>query len=256
MSGILAESDDGVHFTIRDQPLIDLTRAPYPFNQLTNPAIIDYQVTQIDDTYYLVAPVHIAPGGPVGLLGQTKDFQTYEPLETISLPDNRGISLFPEKINGQYYRLDRPTNAGSIWLSSSPDLFHWGRHRLLLEPGYELWNRVKVGPTLPIKTPTGWLVIVHGVWSWQPSDFHYHIGAILLDSEYPERILGKTSSWLLAPEADYETRGMISDVVFPCGALVDLAKDELRLYYGAADTCIGLTTGSVSEVIDACRQGW
>jgi predicted GH43/DUF377 family glycosyl hydrolase len=99
------------------------------------------------------------------------------------------------------------------------------------------------------------LVIVHGVWSWGRADYHYYIGAILLDGEHPERIIGKTKSWLLAPEAEYEAIGMISNVVFPCGALADPAKDELRLYYGAADTCIGLATGSLSAIIDACLHG-
>ena len=256
VGAFIAESADGVHFTVRDKPLIDLRKAPYPFNQVGS-FLIDNRIAQIEDTYYFVTPVDIAPGGPVGMLGRTKDFQTYEPMEIITLPSNRGASLFPEKINGKYYRLDRPGGGemGSpIWICSSPDLIHWGCYRPLLQPGYAFWNRVKIGPTPPIKTPAGWLVITHGVWSWMDSDYHYYIAAMLLDLENPERIIGKTSSWLLAPEKEYELHGVVSDVVFPCGAIADFKKDELRLYYGAADTSVGLATGPLSAVIEACQK--
>jgi len=256
VGGYVAESDDGVHFKVRSKPLIDLRNAPHPFNLVKDP-LIDSRITKIDDTYYFINPVDIEPGAPQGLLGGTKDFQTYQPLEIISLAPNRGTSLFPEKINGKYYRLDRPgagKNPASIWLASSPDLIHWGGFRPVLKPGYMFWNQVKVGPTPPIKTPQGWLVITHGVWSWGDAGYHYYIAAILLDLNNPERVIGKTNSWLLAPEKDYEVHGTVNDVVFPCGALADFEKDELRLYYGAADTNIGLATGSLSAVIEACQK--
>jgi predicted GH43/DUF377 family glycosyl hydrolase len=256
VGGYIAESDDGVHFTVREKPFIDLRNAVYPFNLVKDP-LIDNRITRIEDIYYLVTPVDLEPGAPQALLGCTKDFQTYEPLEIISLAPNRGISLFPEKIRGKYYRLDRP-GAGnvpaSIWLASSPDLIHWGCHRPLLQPGYAFWNQVKIGPTPPIKTSAGWLVITHAVWSWGNSDYHYYIAAMLLDLDNPERVIGKTTSWLLAPEKEYEVHGTVNDVVFPCGALADLEKDELRLYYGAADTNVGLASGLLSAVIEACQK--
>ncbi|MCL6614779.1 MAG: glycoside hydrolase family 130 protein [Firmicutes bacterium] len=254
----LAFSDDGVNFEISDRPFIDLSNAGPPFNQLKG-IIIDNRVTQIGDTYYIMSPVYYeGEGGPFCLLGKTTDFETYVPIEIVSLPSNRVPSLFPEKIKGKYYRLDRPGGGtevpGNIWISSSPDLIHWGCHRPLLRRGYAIWNAVKIGPTPPIKTPEGWLVIVHGVWSWSSADFHYYIGAVLLDLEEPERVIGRTYSWLLAPEADYEVRGTVDNVCFPCGAIADLEKDELRLYYGAADTYVCLATGSLSEVIEACKR--
>ena len=251
----LAVSDDGVHFTIEDHPFITLDTDTYPWN-LINRHIIDSRVTKIDDTYYILTPI-IGPAGPLGVLGKTKDFKEYQVMEVITQPMNRGASLFPEKIGGKYYKLDRP-GAGDdarwgIWLSSSPDLIHWGCFRPVLSPGYVGWGSQKIGPTPPIKTDQGWLVIVHGV--YRPCDGpHYCIGAILLDLEDPCQVIGKTHSYLLNPREDYETRGIVDNVVFPCGALADAEKDELRLYYGAADTSICLATGPLSQIVDACRE--
>ncbi len=254
----LAWSDDGVHFAIEDRSFITLDTTTAPWDRI-HVHIIDNRITQIDDTYYILTPI-MSPMGPVAVLGKTRDFKSYEAMEVVSQPMNRGASLFPEKINGKYYKLDRPgagdgpeVRAG-IWLSSSPDLIHWGCFRPVLEPGYVLWGRQKIGPTPPIKTEDGWLVIVHGV--YRPCDGpHYCIGAVLLDLADPCKVIGKTTSYLLAPQEDYETRGAVDNVVFPCGALADAGKDELRLYYGGADTCICLATGSLSAVIEACKQG-
>ncbi len=78
----------------------------------------------IGDTYYIITPVMVhGYQGPVGMLGKTKDFETYEPIDIITAPQNRGASLFPEKINGKYYKLDRlgPGAIGGcdIWISAS-----------------------------------------------------------------------------------------------------------------------------------------
>jgi beta-1,4-mannooligosaccharide/beta-1,4-mannosyl-N-acetylglucosamine phosphorylase len=250
----IAESENGINFTICNDSFIELEQYGYPYNEIFRHTI-DNRISLIEDKYYLITPV--APldhwFGPVGLLGYTKDFKTYHPMEIISLPANRGISLFPEKINGKYYRLDRPMNGnnkGHIWLSSSPDLIHWGCHRPVLAP-YNYWNSSKIGPTPPIKTEDGWLVIIHGV-SNTCGGTRYYIGAILLSLDEPWRVTGKTASWLLAPEMPYETCGEVNDVVFPCGALTDIDKDLIRIYYGAADTRVCLASGKISEIIKAC----
>jgi len=253
----IATSEDGVTFDIREKPFIDISACGYPFS-LIKGISIDCRITKIDDTYYILTPMSIDGEGPFALMGSTKDFETYTPIEIVSLPSNRGSSLFPEKINGKYYRLDRPTadssNPGSIWIASSPDLIHWGCYRPILKPGYSIWNNIKIGPTPPIKTKDGWLVVIHGVMSWMPSDYHYHIGAVLLDLENPDKVIGRTRSYLLAPELSYEISGIVNDVCFPCGAIANLEKDELKIYYGGADKCICLATGALSEVVEACKQ--
>lgn len=252
----VAESDDGLTFTIRDEPFIQLIEEPYPFDRV-NQHVVDNRLTKIGDTYYIVTLVIPQPNeGPVSVLGKTTDFESYQPIDIINRPKNRGASLFPEKINGKYYKLDRPgAGTGSyatIWISTSENLTHWGEYRPLLQPDINyFWTSTKVGPTPPIKTEEGWLEIFHGVAT--PADgSHYYIGAMLLDLEDPTRIIGRTSSYLLMPEEPYEKHGVTDNVVFPCGVLPFYEKDELWLYYGAADTRICLAKGSLSQVIDAC----
>ena len=254
----VSRSRDGIHFQIDEKPFIAQTYLEslgYPYDVICW-NIIDNRVTKIGDTYYIMTPVSTMKyDGSVTILGKTKDFKKYEVMEVVALPRNRGVSLFPDKIGGKYYRLDRPGAGtgcfGSIWLTSSPDLVHWGCCRPMLAPGYAKWNGSKIGPTPPIRTEKGYLTIVHGVRT--PCDGpRYYISAILLDLKQPWKILGKMSSYLLAPEMDYEANGHVDNVVFPCGAIGDEKKDELRLYYGAADTRICLATGKLSDVIQAC----
>ncbi len=251
----VATSDDGVEFQLRDEPFIQLNHDQYPYNVI-NHHVIDNRVTKIDDTYYILTPVMSKTfDGPAAVLGKTKDFDEYELIDIVTQPRNRGASLFPEKIDGQYVKLDRPGGGtgcyGTIWLSFSPDLIHWGRFRPVLAPGYDMWNNVKIGPTPPIRTERGWLVFTHGVHA-PCGGTRYYIGAILLDLEEPWRVIGKTQEYLLGPDMWYEQHGVCDNVVFPCGALVDESRDSVRLYYGGADTYICLATGSLSRILDAC----
>lgn len=252
----VARSKDGVSFNLERKKFITVPDE-YPFNLAYH--FIDNRISKIDDTYYIITPVKMKGyASPLGLLGKTKDFETYEPIDFVSLPRNCGTSLFPEKINGKYYRLDRPNgdapHEGDIWLSSSPDLIHWGEYRPVLAAGYRFWNTRKIGPTPPIKTDKGWLEIIHGVFR-TAGGIYYYIGAVLLDLQEPWKVIGKTNSYLLAPEMEYERHGNCDNCVFPCGAIADYEKDELRLYYGAADTRICLATASLSEVVQACIDG-
>lgn len=252
----LAESRDGIDFQLHDKPFIALPDR-FPFDTI-NRHLIDSRVTKIGDTYYIVTPVmNERYDGPSAVLGRTDDFKSYEVIDIISQPRNRGASLFPEKIGGKYYKIDRPGGGANsyctMWLSSSPDLVHWGSFRPLLYPGYKYWNSGRLGPTPPIRTDQGWLVIIHGQWA-PACGKQYYIGAILLDLEEPWKIVGRTSSYLLAPEADYERHGACSNTVFPCGALPVYEKDELWLYYGGADSCVCLAIGSLSATVDACRR--
>ena len=250
----IARSRDGIHFELGRENFINMGTTEYPYNLTKH--FIDNRVTKIGDTYYIITPAMMDGfDSPVGVLGRTDDFVTYERIEIITQPKNRGASLFPEKINGKYYKLDRPGGGdggnGDIWISASPDLVHWGGFKPVLAANYKFWNMMKIGPTPPIKTDKGWLDIMHGVYT-PAGGTYYYIGAILLDMEQPWKVIGKTSSYLLGPEKDYETRGNCDNTVFPCGAIADYGKDELRLYYGACDSCICLAAGSLSEIVEAC----
>jgi beta-1,4-mannooligosaccharide/beta-1,4-mannosyl-N-acetylglucosamine phosphorylase len=254
----VALSTDGVHFEINPEPLFKRdTQAPF---STVRPQCIDFRITQIDDMYYVVNP-GCGPWGTMGILSRTRNWNDWENLDIISLPDNRMPCLFPEKINGKYYRLDRPYRVapndhhdfGNMWLASSPDLLHWGSYRPLLKPGFSHWNSTKIGPTPPVKTPEGWLVIIHGVIE-SCSGHRYSMGGMLLDLNNPEKIIGLTKSAILAPFEQYEFNGMVPNVVFPAGFIADWESDDLRVYYGAADNYVGLATGSVRELVALCRK--
>lgn len=257
-SGIHAAfSDDGIHFEIDKEPLCKTLKWTHCEGQFDR-WVIDPRLTKIGDTYYIVRPGQ-GPGGPSALLEKTKDFKTTEFIDCIALPPNRVPCLFPEKINGMYAKLDRPYLAmapqptGSIWLSYSPDLVHWGHYRPVQYPGWNTYFEAKIGPTPPVRTEAGWLVIIHGVWN-TCADSRYSIGAMLLDINDPSIVLGKTESWILTPQAEYERVGHVSNVVFPCGCIPDYEKDEIRVYYGAADERVCLATGSLSKIIEACLK--
>lgn len=253
----VAMSEDGIHFDINPEPLC--SHIDWAGNINYDCWVIDPRLTQIGDEYYIVRPGEGALG-PSALLEKTKDFKTTEFLGCIALPPNRVPCLFPEKIGGRYVRFDRPMTCGSgkgtgeIWLSFSPDLKYWGDYKPLFIPGAAPYFDFKIGPTVPVKTKSGWLELFHGTWNTCDGT-RYSIGAMLLDLEDPSKVIGFTRSWILTPQADYELMGHVGNVVFPCGCLADEEKDEIKVYYGAADECVCLATGSLSELIDACKKG-
>jgi len=258
----VARSKDGIKFKIDPEPFMQPpSEQKEPLFSQLDQHPIDTRLTKIGDTYYILHPGGgwKAPWGTCVILGKTKDFKKYEYLEVVGLPQNRGASLFPEKINGMYARLDRPyspgaaSENGNIWISYSPDLILWGHHRPVLAKGYTTWAWHKIGPTPPVKTDAGWLEIVHGVTS-SCAGARYLLGAVLLDLKDPSKVIGKTKSYILAPLAIYEQTGRVPNVVFACGCIADYKEDRLRVYYGAADTCIGLATGKISEIVDACLK--
>ena len=189
----IARSKDGINFELGNKNFIDTQKEGMPWDLYHH--FIDNRVTKIDDWYYIITPVMVKDfDSPVGMLGRTKDFKSYERIEIITQPKNRGASLFPEKINGKYYKLDRPGGGdgsnGDIWISASEDLVHWGEFKPVLKAGYRFWNVQKIGPTPPIKTNKGWLVIIHGVFT-PAGGTYYYIGAMLLDLEEPWKVIGR-----------------------------------------------------------------
>lgn len=253
----VARSKDGINFTISNKSFIETQSDEHPYPLYHH--FIDNRITRIDDWYYIITPVMVnGYDSPVGMLGRTMDFESYERIDIITQPKNRGASLFPEKIKGKYYKLDRPGGGdggnGDIWISASEDLVYWGEFKPVIAAGYRFWNVQKIGPTPPIKTDEGWLDIIHGVFS-PAGGGYYYIGAILLDLNEPWKVIGKTNSYLMMPQEDYERHGNCDNTIFPCGAIPKYEEDELWLYYGAADFAICLATGSLSKIVEACLKG-
>ena len=191
--------------------------------------------------------------GPGVALALTKDFYHFERYGMIMAPEDKDAALFPHRIGGQWALIHRPVSApgAHMWMSYSPDLRHWGSHKLMLEArrgGW--WDANKIGLSAPpIETPHGWLVIYHGV-RQTPAGSIYRLGLALFDLQRPDVCLKRSNEWIFGPQEPYEQRGDVDNVVFPCGYTISADGDTLHLYYGAADTSIALATGSVRAVLE------
>jgi predicted GH43/DUF377 family glycosyl hydrolase len=112
------------------------------------------------------------------------------------------------------------------------------------------WDSERIGMGAPpLETEHGWLVVYHGVRQTVAGGL-YRAGLALLDLEQPQRVLRRSEDWILGPAEQFEITGDVPNVVFPCGLIHDADEDTLRLYYGAADTRVGLATASYSAVLD------
>jgi predicted GH43/DUF377 family glycosyl hydrolase len=191
--------------------------------------------------------------GPLVSLATTRDFRSVRRLGPVMPPEDKDAALFPRRFDGRWAMIHRPSplrGGAHMWLSFSPDLRHWGDHKLLLEARDGAWwdaGKIGLGPP-PLETPEGWLVLYHGVRSTSDGPI-YRAGLALLDLDDPGTVLHQTDEWVFAPAAPYEITGDVGRVVFPCGWVRDEATDQLFLYYGAADTVIGLATARFSEVL-------
>jgi len=211
--------------------------------------IEDPRATFIEGTYYVMYTAY-SSYGPRIALAKTDDFHTFERIALVSEPGNKDGVLFPEKIDGLYVRLDRPIGlgVGSIWISYSKDLSNWGHSKVLISPRKGYWDSYRVGASAPpIKTEWGWLEIYHGVQMTSAGPV-YRVGTALLDLEDPSRVIGRCKVPLLSPREDYERIGDVPNVVFACGAIVE-PNGEVKMYYGAADTCLCVATAKLEDII-------
>jgi len=251
----LAFSRDGVRWEV----------APEPFFEMSGGEIwrtYDPRITPLPDGRFGICFAADSHHGTRGGIGVTSDFRKLE-LLSFSAPENRNMVLFPEKIDGQYVRLERPfgSRRESIWLSRSPDLVHWGETELVLGAEKVAFADNKIGPAAPpVRTPEGWLTLFHAVEpqpvafsAWQRDWVNcYYAGAMLLDLEDPSRIVARAKIPLLVPETGYELHGFRGGVIFPGGVLIE--GNRVRIYYGAADTVEALAEAPLDELIRFIRQ--
>lgn len=257
----LAYSNDGIHWEVQSKPCF----------QLNDQEIIrayDPRLTVIDGRCYMCFAADTGHGLRGGI-AVTDDFEKFEIL-SMSVPDNRNMVLFPEKIGGQYFRLERPFPVYSrggkdrfdIWISDSPDLIYWGNSKLLLGVENVPFANDKIGPAAPpIKTKHGWLTTFHAVdidpsrgkngWEefWRK---RYTAGIMLLDLEDPSQVIGISKEPLIVPEVTYEKDGFRNDVIFPGGMILE-DNGEVKIYYGAADTVECLATANVDDLVNLCK---
>jgi len=272
----LATSADGIAWTVHPRPVFDETQArrglAHLYDARFGPEFIkriyDPRLTVIEGRIYACFAADTAHG-ICGVMATTEDFEHFT-FVSLSAPDNRNMVLFPEKIGGEFVRLERPfpvymrenPEAFPVWSSRSSDLLSWGHHRPVLGAEELPYANSKIGPAAPpVRTPKGWLVPLHAVFKdtakllhgWEPRGWNktYYAGLALLDLEDPSRVVGLMREPLLAPEAPYELEGFRGSVIFPCGLTLE-DSGEVRLYYGAADTCVALATGHVDDLLAAC----
>lgn len=203
-----------------------------------------------EDLYYITYTAYTR-SGPAVAIAETKDFSSINYRGVIMQPDDKNAAVFPRKFDGNFLLIHRPVTdvTAGIWIARSPDLVNWGSHEILLPArrgGW--WDANRIGLACPpIETDRGWLLFYHGV-RHNGAGVLYRVGVALLDLENPQHCLLRGTGWLFGPEAPYELDGDVGRVVFPCGYTLEDDKDTLNIYYGAADTSIGLATTTIKEV--------
>ncbi|MDN4525177.1 glycoside hydrolase family 130 protein [Fictibacillus fluitans] len=278
----LAESNDGVNFTrSSSQPVLSPSSDGPDQGCVEDPRIVEF-----DDTYYITyayrpyppgrywdfgpdevqtnnlpesAPYHLKHNVTNTGLLMSDDLKSYKRLGRLTEPslDDRDVILFPEKINGKYYMLQRPKewigedygcDYPSIWITSSDDLLQWDEERKLLAKGEVEWELKIGGSTPPLKTEEGWLTLYHGV----DDKGVYRVGALLLDLNDPTKIIARPPNYIMEPEHEYEWEGFYKGCVFPTGNVI--VDDTLYVYYGGADKYCCLATCSVTELLSFIKK--
>ena len=250
----LGRSADAVHWEFDREPIPFQDEAGKPFMPLY---AYDPRLVKLGDTYYIMWCQDFY-GAAIGL-AKTTDFKTFTRMENPFLPFNRNAVLFPKKIHGNYTMLSRPSDSGhtpfgDIFLSESPDLVYWGRHRHVMSRGREWWESLKIGAgASPIETSEGWLLFYHGV-TGTCNGYVYSIGGAILDIDNPSIVKYRCQNFLLTPEEWYEERGFVPNVVFPCAALADAVTGRIAVYYGTADSYVGLAFTTAEKVVSYIKE--
>jgi len=275
----LLVSEDGVHFSHAvDEPVLTASMAGYP-----DGSVQDARVVKIDGLYYMCYALQPHPMDcwPTGQgvpdyytqaypgwqecawsmitqsgIAISEDLVHFRHLCFVTPReiDDRDVVLFPEKVGGRFALLRRPIcrpsvsneqDRPSIWISYSEDLQTWTPPKVVARPEFA-WEGGKIGAAAtPIRTKHGWLLLYHGV----DESSVYRVGAMLLHADEPERVIARTPNFIMEPEEYYEQFGLvIPNVIFPTGNVV---KDGiLYIYYGCADTAIGLATVPLQELLE------
>lgn len=253
----VASSEDGIHnWTINSNPTLEPEPERFPEEMW---GVEDPRITRLEDlNKWGICYTAYSKSGPLVAMATTRNFREFRKLGSVMPPEDKDAALFPRKFGNRWAMVHRPISISprrmaNIWISFSPDLKHWGDHQELLCAREGAWwdaNKVGLSPP-PLATSEGWLILYHGV-RQTASGSIYRLGLALLDLEDPTRVIRRSNEWVFGPKASYEREGDVDDVVFPCGWVV---RDKtLMLYYGAADSCIGLATASIDDVIDYVRS--
>ncbi len=250
----LGRSEDAIHWTFDKEkiPFVNENGETFMPQYAYDPRLV-----KIEDTYYIIWCQDFY-GASIGV-AKTTDFKTFVRVENPFLPFNRNAVLFPRKIDGKFMMLSRPSDSGhtpfgDIFLSESKDFVYWGRHRHVMGKTKKWWESVKIGGgAAPIETTEGWLLFYHGV-TGTCNGYVYSIGGAILDIDNPSIVKYRCKNFLLTPEEWYEERGFVPNVTFPCATIHDAKTGKIAIYYGAADTYVGLAFTKVDEIIEYIKE--
>ena len=264
---VKAESSNGIDFNV-DNRIVDFKGMEKTGKKIYH--VYDARITCIQNQFYVMFAMDMDEGCNLGL-AKTNDFNEYQFLGIVSDGDVRNGVLFPEKINGKYLRFDRPNkvqleggpaSGNTIFLSESDDLLKWKPKKAVMSGRFHYWDEnIGSGPP-PVKTKEGWLQVYHGVAMHFASSNIYQAGVSLHDLNDPSIVLARSKCNILEPRELFELVGQVSNVVFPSGMIVEeyddngFAKPESKvlIYYGAADTSVGLAVTTIKELINATRM--
>jgi len=252
-----ARSKDGLtNWVIDDLP----TMIADPATKEEKWGLEDPRIIWLEEQHqYAITYVSFSEGGPTISLAITKNFRAFARIGALLPPEDKDACLFPRRFNGRFALIHRPIVRGEahIWLSLSPDLKHWGDHRVLLKTRQAYWDSHRIGLACqPIELPEGWLLIYHGVRKTTSGEI-YRTGMALLDRDEPGRVLRRGEEWVLGPKESYERIGNVGDVVFVTGAIVKKETNQLYVYYGAADDKVAVAMADmdrIREYIMACPE--
>jgi beta-1,4-mannooligosaccharide/beta-1,4-mannosyl-N-acetylglucosamine phosphorylase len=281
---LMAEGKDWARFEVSEKP-VELRGLEKVSQEIFH--VYDPRITRIDDTYFIMVAMDTTDGCRLGVV-QTDDFENFAFLgitesedpaagtgsgagarQLASSKDVRNGVLFPERFDGKYLRLERPnlikltggpTTGRQIVLAESTDLMRWRPVATVMSGRNHYWDELIGSGPPPVKTRAGWLHIYHGIATHFGSTNIYQAGAVLLDLADPSQVMARTRDNVLEPRLPYELVGQVPNVVFPSGLIVEhddegyaLPDSKIYLYYGAADTCVGLAICRTRELIAACR---
>jgi predicted GH43/DUF377 family glycosyl hydrolase len=264
---MVAERGDGERFSVRPQ---EVRIQGIESIKQTLYHVYDPRLTRIGNTIYIVFAADTDEGCRLGV-ARTEDFEQFELVGFGGEGETRNGVLFPERFGGRFLRLERPnrvqlaggvTTGTEIVLAESRDLAHWHVIGSVMAGRPHYWDELIGSGPPPVKTPSGWLHIYHGVATHFASVNIYQAGVVLLDLAEPTRVLARSRENILEPREPYELVGQVPNVVFPSGMIVDeydedgfaLGDSPVRVYYGAADTVVALATTTVKELIDRCDR--
>ncbi|MFZ0455135.1 MAG: glycoside hydrolase family 130 protein [Ignavibacteriaceae bacterium] len=264
---VKAESSDGINFKV-DNRIADFKGMEKIGKKIYH--VYDARISKIQNKFYVLFAMDMEEGCSLGL-AKTNDFNEYQFLGIVSDGDVRNGVLFPEKINGKYLRFDRPNkvqleggpaSGNTIFLSESDDLLKWKPKKAVMSGRFHYWDEnIGSGPP-PVKTKEGWLQVYHGVAMHFASSNIYQAGVSLHDLNDPSIVLARSKYNILEPRELFELAGQVPNVVFPSGMIVEeydennfaLPESKVLIYYGAADTSVGLAETTIKELIDAARM--